>query len=101
MFLNNAGKVGYLCVVKNNEILVLTKTSNVKHLKKINKKAGICASETGAVTKFLLDVDCAVCLDLVLVKRLREITAINLAKQKVKSINDVMEMNLKDITIRM
>lgn len=87
--------------MKNNELLILTTSSKVKHLKKINKKMGICSSETGAVTKCLFDVDCPKCLDIVVKKRLTEITAIEQAKQNNSCVNETIKLKPIETVIRL
>jgi len=69
------------------------------HLKKINSPKGVC-TKSGEVTKFLFDVTCRNCIDLVIEKRLIEISLLDEAKSKNKSVNQCKKVNKNDTVIR-
>lgn len=69
------------------------------HLKRINKVESICGSKV-ELTKELFDVNCRICIDLVITKRVKEIGFLEEAKAKSSCVNKVMKVNRKEVIIR-
>lgn len=58
------------------------------HLKKIDNKASVCGASFN-YTKSLPLVNCPMCIDVVIERRLIEITSLNMAKSLKKSLKDL------------
>jgi hypothetical protein len=69
------------------------------HLKKIDNPISICGA-TEQLSKELFQVTCMECLDLVITKRLKEISFLDKAKQEQKSLDSLGIITKKELTIR-